>query len=227
MGQRRRRQRRIDAAVLDEIRALSSRPLSGGAVLRALKAKFPPDVVPSLRTVQDVLIEMRPSDPSGPWSLPDARDSEEARLVPPVIATVVEQTGGERAHVTIAEAELVARIRSAAENLDLWAAFRLARLYLERAHKDPPEQVDDLDAFLAYAPWRSEAAAVKYFNAVDEGWVGPPQVFLSALVSPEYDIPHRTSMSSARWTLHVSPRLIREAIEQAKAAMPVQGEDDD
>ena len=67
--------------------------------------------LPSDRTIQMIVKEARPPDPSGPWSLADAEPRDVA-LVLPVLAAVVGKSQG-RQHVTRAEAKWVVKLRSA------------------------------------------------------------------------------------------------------------------
>lgn len=115
--------------------------------------------LPSSRTVQMIVKEARPADPSGPWSLADA-EAAEAALVLPVLATVVAKTRGGRTWITQAEAEWLVKLRGAYSDLEPWEAFRLARLYMQRV-EDRRETLD-LDLFLACAAWRGGEAQAQY-----------------------------------------------------------------
>jgi hypothetical protein len=116
-------------------------------------------LLPSLRTIQTIVKENRPGDESGPWSIADA-EADEGLLVLPVVAAAAIKTAGERRGVTRAEARCIQTIRRVAPDLDLWAVYRLARLYLLREARR--EATDDLDLYLAFAPWSSPEAAKLY-----------------------------------------------------------------
>lgn len=122
--------------------------------------------VPTLRTVQRIAKEFVPSDESGPWTFNEA-DPDDAALVLPVLAEVIERTKGHRTEMTRAVAEKVARIRRVAPDLHLWVAYSLAVAYLAKEGT----KTDDLDAFLAFAPWRGDENMKRHQHAVQEGWV--------------------------------------------------------
>ncbi len=133
--------------------------------------------VPTSRTIQRRVNELALRDSSGPWSLADAKD-DEAALVLPVLAAVIEGTEAQRVYVTQAEAERIVRIRRAVPDLlptlDL---MLLARVYLLREQQGM--STTDLDAFLAFAPWRSEDARERYRQALHFGWIKPGPAYLA------------------------------------------------
>src|SRR5689334_5782673 len=69
-----------------------------------------------------------------------------------VLRAVIKQTDG-RSSLTAATARWVEAIHRVAPDLDPWNAYRLARLYVARADAG---NTTNLDAWLAYAPWRSD-----------------------------------------------------------------------
>ena len=50
--------------------------------------------------------------------------------------------------------------------LGLW---RCARLFADRHERSA--STSDLDAFLSFAPWRSEEALSRYYAAISAGWI--------------------------------------------------------
>lgn len=175
---KKRRRRNTKPAVLDAIEMMvlrEPRP-SAAAMRRELLDTFSRAQVPGPKTVYEIAREITPADPSGPWTLGSA-DAADIALVVPVLAAVVEQTRGQRTQITNAEAAWVARIRRAAVDLPLDAAYRLARVYMSReAHG---ETTTDLDLFLSWGAWRDQETADRYFAAVNDGWVGAPPTFLA------------------------------------------------
>ena len=125
--------------------------------------------VPSARTVQAIVKQYRPPDPSTAWSLADAEE-DEGRLVLPVIAELAERTQGARRYITNAEADWIVRVRRAALSLEPWQAFQIAALY--RAKQARSESLVDLDLYLALSVWpssRSDLAPV-WVESLD-GWI--------------------------------------------------------
>lgn len=126
--------------------------------------------LPSLRTIQTIVKEVRQLDLSGRWELPDADADGGAALVLDVLAAVIEETKGRRQYLTKMEAAWVIRIRRAAPDLPpSFDTYRLARLYMTREHWQMPSP--DLDALLAFAPWRSEERRQAYVRALQEEWI--------------------------------------------------------
>jgi len=124
----------------------------------------------SLRTTQKIVKEARHRDLSGRWELPDADDDGAAALILDVLAAVIEETEGRRQYLTKMEAAWVTRIRRAAPDLPpSFDTYRLARFYMAREHWQMPSP--DLDALLAFAPWRSEERRQAYVLALQEEWV--------------------------------------------------------
>lgn len=133
--------------------------------------------VPTPRTIQRRVSELASRDSSGPWSLADAKDNE-AALVLPVLAALIDGTEAQRVYVTQAEAERIVRIRRAVPDLlptlDL---MLLARVYMLREQQGM--STTDLDSFLAFAPWRSEDARERYHQALKSGLIQPGPAYLA------------------------------------------------
>lgn len=171
-GKSRQRRRSWPLSVLGRIRELAASELSAGAIHRRLEleasseeAGFGLNDVPSRRTIQNIVAEHTPKDETEWWLLKDAED-DQATLVLPVLATIIEKTEGRRTYVTQDEAKWIVRIRTATPDLDLWTVYTLALAYMlgpEGGTKD------NLDAFLAFAPWRSEDDRRRYNKATEKG----------------------------------------------------------
>jgi len=132
------------------------------------QAEFSVREIPSLRTVQNIVADFKPRDPSGPWSLAGAASSV-AALVMPVWREVVAYTQGEVSHLTQAEAEWIVKIRRLApepypKGLSFWHIYLLAREYVLLTEREKP--TTGPDAYLAYAPWESLEAALRYEEAL-------------------------------------------------------------
>jgi len=139
------------------------------------EAGFTENDVPSLRTVQSIVSEYTPRQPQDPWSLADAR-GDEAELVMPVLQEVIEDTEGRVCQVTTVEAEWIAAIRRLErepypKGLSFWDIYLVAREYV--LLKERGEPTAGVDAYLAFAPWRSIEAALRYEEALKKGRIPP------------------------------------------------------
>ena len=114
---------------------------------------------PSLRTVRKRLGRMRPRDESSAWNVADSDDAT-ARLILPVLASVIENTDGRRRWLSIEEARLVRKIRTVAPSIDAFDSYRVAHQYQLRAANEADSS--DLDILLAFAPWEGPSADELY-----------------------------------------------------------------
>jgi len=150
-----------------------------------LERRFPAQdpakvIVPNLRTIQRVLGDFAPRDDTT-WSLADA-DAEDAALVLPVLAAMVEESEGRRQSITQREARWILKIRRAdlaepGERLDHVITYELA--FDVASYSADPElrefaeaQVAYVVQFLAFAPWRSAEHEKRYYAAFEKGWLG-------------------------------------------------------
>jgi hypothetical protein len=97
---------------------------------------------PSEKTIQRMVKDYTPEDPSGPWSFAEST-GEEARLILPVLAAVLEQTAGDGGAISRDIAAWIVRIRTAAPTLPPWDAYGYAILYrAAAAHKRDTRELD-------------------------------------------------------------------------------------
>lgn len=167
------------------------------------QAQFSVTEIPSLRTVQNIVADLRPPKASDPWSLADA-DTDEAALVMPVWREVVEYTQGEVSHLTKAEAEWIVKIRRVApepypKGLSFWHIYLLAREYVLLTDRKKP--TTGPDTYLAYAPWETLEAALRYEEAVRNKLIPArliPELETEEAVTTEEDAKvHEESMHEA------------------------------
>ena len=115
--------------------------------------------IPHIRTIQRIVRENTPQDPSAPWQLAEASGGD-AALVLPVLAAMIEVSEGRLKALSTAKAEWIVKLRRVADDLPLWAIYELTIKYMLRRERHNP--TDDLDAFLAFAPWRSKEHNKRY-----------------------------------------------------------------
>ena len=122
--------------------------------------------IPHPKTVQRIVKDVKPPDPSGVWRLANA-EPDDARAVLEVLGVVMEETEGRKRQFTNTEAEWVAKIRRIADDLDLSLVWRLAQAYMiTEAHGIGSGA---MDAYLALSAWRDEDAQRKYLEMLHPG----------------------------------------------------------
>jgi hypothetical protein len=137
--------------------------------------------VPSRKTIGRIAKAARPPAPTTPgdaWSLKDA-SADEAALVLPVLAEVIERSQGHIRTLPRDLATWIVRVRRAAPTLPPWDAYELGVEY-RRAELGMKGALpmSALDAYLAFRPWEPEGAA-RWRRALESGSapVFPPGVF--------------------------------------------------
>lgn len=174
-----RRGRYIHVDVELEIRRLVDKELSPSQIFQKLDSQPEfRDKVPSLRTIERRVSELRPRDPSDRWDW-QQEVVEDTRAVLDVLQAVIERTEGRKYALTNREAQFVERVLKAAPGLNPWAVYLVARYILTteinvrvRARRAPNEgDMAEVDAFLAYQPWKSERHLERYKRAVDNEWI--------------------------------------------------------
>ena len=169
------RQKRIDPDVRTEIEEQAIKGTGPAAIERNLKGK-PKWVklgIPHIKTIQAIARENTPKDPSSPWKLADA-DGQDAALVLPVLAALIEESEGRLNTISNERAEWIIRLSRVAGDLPPWTIYRMAHAYMLRVERQ--DATDILDGFLAFAPWRDAAAKERYDKAVKAGWTSEPFV---------------------------------------------------
>jgi hypothetical protein len=170
------------------VEKLSRAGLAPKAIYDRLVDEMGEENAPSYRTVQRI-VERMAKDLSGPWSLAEVEGLDEATLsvVLEALAQLIEDSSGQKASLTRAEAGWIAKLRKAAPDLDPGSLLTLARWY---AAKEPGKTVD-LDVFVAFHPWRtfqgvkdiremqnSDFSDInRYLRAVNKGRLPVPEPF--------------------------------------------------
>lgn len=135
--------------------------------------------VPEPRTIQNLVRQATPRDPSGVWVLAEAT-AENARLVLPVLAEVLRRTDGRKSHLTRGEGDWISRLGGAVPDLPGWWVYELAHRYMRRLSRELP--TSPFDELLAFAPWRGEPEFERYMDfvaSVHEDWLPGPKGELS------------------------------------------------
>jgi hypothetical protein len=185
---------RTDLRILDDIALLHRRGLTPTQIHRELERKI--DKTKSrgsvgLSTVKRTVKKLANKPVSGATTGATAElqewcfmsdDTGEPGIVLDTLRTLIEQTEGRVTEISMEEARALVRVSSIAPDLSPFDWWRLAVLYIGR--RDAGESVSDIDAMLAFAPWRHGNAEGRrrYDRARAEGWLPPWQpVLLEAL----------------------------------------------
>lgn len=124
--------------------------------------------LPTLRTVQRYLRQIRRGDADEPWSL-SVFDGPESTVVLEALRELINMSNGRISNISNRVARWLVSIHSVAPDLGPWTGYRMARMYRNR--EDQGLKAADLDQFLAFGPWRSDDAEASYEKAVAEGWI--------------------------------------------------------
>jgi len=167
-GQNRRRpgRPRIPGDIEAEIKSLALEGYTPPQIHEALERtpEFEGRMLPVVKTIKRIIERYFPKGlPSERWGLADA-DGDDAAMILPVLAAVIERTAGRVSHLTKAQAVWVQKIRRVAPDLAPWWAFRLAVTYMVRVHREQPTA--DLDELLAFVPWRSRAHLDHFLSVI-------------------------------------------------------------
>ena len=152
---RRRRTRRVEPAVYDFVATLVREKgyTNAAAIYRLAEQKFP-DLCPSERTIRNLVAELLPPDPSGPW-VPDPTgwDGESARRVLQAWADRFPDDGPSAWQPPSAEqARWLRWVLEGWPDLPGAVAARLADEL--RARHANRQDMSGLLAWLAFTPWR-------------------------------------------------------------------------
>ena len=139
-----------------------------------LQRKFPNLAVPTDRTIRNLVKEIAPPDPSAPW-VPGDDPEEDALILETVAEWVRRSRKAEWPQISQDRARWIAWVRRGWPDLDPVIAFVVAEDY--RARRANEGDTADLDAFLAFTPWRGQDFYAQWAQAVDQGRVPRPPVW--------------------------------------------------
>ena len=161
--------KRLDPDVREAIELLAALGWNAPKIDRVLGGTSFADRMPDLRTLQRYVQRVRQrSGPDEPWQRTEMA-GDDARLVLETLGAIIRDTG-EGWTFTRAQAKWVLWVRQVVPDLDPMNAWLAALHYLARERSSAPDYVN-LDAFLAFAPWRSEKARSAYDDAVKAGGI--------------------------------------------------------
>lgn len=148
------------------------------AICRYLAQKFTD--VPHERTVRNIVRELEPPDPSGPWAPGPDNDPQEDALI---LATLAERprrwpnrwAGKDWFTITNEHARWLVWLRTGWPDMDPIVALSLAAEY--RTRREAGRETADLNAYLAFTPWRSLDAYQQWVAAIKEGTVQEPPAY--------------------------------------------------
>lgn len=163
--------RAADLAVANFIRRLAGAPGTPRQIARTARDHFAGTgkLIPSEKTIERMVNEVRSSparEPTGLAAWPVRGPGLRATLESYAEAIEVADW---TVRLTSDECEWVAIIASAAPDLPPYQRYVIARRYLARASAG--QDTDDLDPFLAFAPWRDARCHERYRRAVDRGLI--------------------------------------------------------
>lgn len=163
------------------IRDMHALGFNAAQIQEKLGTHSPPD-----RTVRSIIQREAVEDHSGAWSLTDGIEPITVlEDVLRVLRAIVRASEGRRSFLTKREAGYVAQLATAAPDLSPIAMFRLARLYLKRGFDK--QGTEDLDVYLALAPWRDEESAKAYADVLRHGRVPTAPVYLAGVPKGDRD----------------------------------------
>ncbi len=138
---------------------------------------FSDEEIPSKRAIEYRLADLRPPDPTAPWSFAQAKPNEAAAVLP-VLGAILEVSDGRTRQITNELAQWIVRVRAVAADLPPLNAYHVARWYRNLTLRD--ESTEVLDQLLALAPWRdaSRWSASRIVELVPAAGEFPPSLVI-------------------------------------------------
>ncbi len=147
---------------------------SAKSIARAVEERFEARNCPSARTVEDMVAEVRGRQKSGPWRIWDAEPAD-AAVVLEALAELMRVSHGETTEMSQEDANWIISLSHAGVgDLPPSVLHGLAIQYQLRG----TTATSDLDALIAFTPWRSKDAFERYRRAVQPLGSIPPSVSL-------------------------------------------------
>lgn len=186
------------AAILENLAWLQSRPRvmeELSPVQRrqasALRDRRLPD---HPKTIQRWIKAAFPAeDTSDGWAFTEEVDTDPRVLS--VLAAVIDRTEGRKQFLTQREASWVGSLAKVATGLEDWPLFRLATEYVYRRTHE--RDTRDLDAYLAYGPWRGTSDLNRYWGALALGYIPEPPL---GLLYPDEFVEKMVELASPDFT---------------------------
>ena len=122
-------------------------------------------------TVERIVKEFRQPVTSEAWSFRDS-DGDDANLILEVRRELIRVWDHPSQRISKKEAHWVVKIRKAAPDLNPATVWLVAVMYSLRERDDAA--TEDLDDYLAFAPWRDKQHFDEYNEWIQRGWISPP-----------------------------------------------------
>ena len=187
--------RRCSPEIMDFIiKEARNGSVSALSIAHAAEERFGLKDCPSTRTVQEIVAEQRSRTQSGPWRW--AEEPVDTAVVLGVLADLMFMSGGKTTEISQEDADWIIKLSRAGVG-DLPPSFLhgLAIQYQLRG------DTRDLDALIAFTPWRSERAFKRYGMAIEPIGVIPADRFPFGLFGNYEALLRRLGFSSKAATL--------------------------
>ena len=150
----------------DEIEARARQGWTPAQIHRHLSERIPQGAKdpPDIRTVRDIVKDVKKSDTSGTWEIVDS-EPEEGRIVLDFLADRTDEYPTPFSTLSKTEAEWVVRLSRLASKASHRVIETLMNQYLSRLARGS-KYFRDLDAYLAFRPWESSHRLRLYKRSV-------------------------------------------------------------
>jgi hypothetical protein len=130
--------------------------------------------VPSVRTIQRVVKDLKIQQDTSVWSPMGDVGEEDSRFILDVLRVAISVTEGRKCSFTIGESEMLLKLKRAMPDASPFVVWILLRLYM--LYEANGDDTLPLDTYLAYAPWRDYTSFRLYCHAIVRKYVQPPPV---------------------------------------------------
>jgi hypothetical protein len=137
--------------------------------------------VPSLRTVQRVLKDIRIEQHDGPWSLKDDL-GDETKVVLDVLRWLIVSTRGRKRTLTKGEAVCIAELHRVTPNADELLLWILCQQYM--LHRAKGLDTRALDSYIVFTPWVNALSFTRYCELIVRKWIDPAPLDIIAPIVP-------------------------------------------
>lgn len=151
---------RVSAELLDAVYAGVLANLTGPAIYRSLDKPLQDEA--SQRTVERLVMQLRPKPEDEPWSL-DLAAPDEAQQVPPLMRHFIDPNSDVWQGLTKRQARTITNVRLATQTLDPRWQWEIALKYLARRAANLPTET--LDELVTWSPWEKGGVQWPFYFA--------------------------------------------------------------